>query len=403
MNPIRKILESRKNHITTLAVGNGLIYGASFPIVYYIREHSTSVILNMIFIMLWMALLFALSYLEGILVGDLLFSKTWKERFILLNRVDADKELEAGEGAFKEYRYTFFFSIFLLIIGNYLLSNAIHGGFFNEYKNQGYGLTRLRHKDAAVRRKGIMELRLAKTLRVESAMVKTLKDPDGEARAMAAWVLGYQESKASAKALLVTLKDKYPLARAEAAFALGRINHGPAIPLLRRELVLAPAEYKHYYILALGMMRDKGAIPLMAKLLSGPETKLHPYAAWSLARTKSPTVIGPLLTAMAGELGTRCAAVEAQWALSHVHSAKPLTREFDRSGAKTFCKDLIFKNRGFSPIPIVRGEIYRVKLLRALGHTASAQIRPWLKKLMDNPSYHWQIRAMATGLYKNLR
>lgn len=166
-------------------------------------------------------------------------------------------------------------------------------------------LIRLENKDPEVRAQAASAFQRAPTKdpSVIAALIRRLKDEDGQVRFFAALALGGIGGKRATKALLVSLEDlAFPNAN-PAANALGQIGDVAILPHLMTLLGGHPnGRIRRAAVVALALLKDTRAVPsLIERLLGDPDVDVRIEAAIALGYVGDSRALKPLSAVLQNE------------------------------------------------------------------------------------------------------
>jgi HEAT repeat protein len=160
------------------------------------------------------------------------------------------------------------------------------------------GIKLMAHPDPEVRQGAIWavdELRRGEdSPQLIQALIQSLEDPDGGARAAATYVLGHLGGKQAVEPLIQALNDPHHLTRMNAADALGKLGDLRAVdPLLKQ---LQDIEAPRYLIIeALGKLGDDQAIPILRELMYDSDIFVQEAAVQAVIHIEGPRTALQLL------------------------------------------------------------------------------------------------------------
>ncbi|MDY0004902.1 MAG: HEAT repeat domain-containing protein [Polyangia bacterium] len=446
------------------------------PMTSYIRERSTSVGTDMALRFAYFALMLLTAFVEALLFDELVYRGGWRKRFFGGQRGGAfkrrlreetpsatespasppgagnDPEEDAAlEEAIAQRRgglralvaensVPFFLAFFVLLGANYLLFNVVNGWFDLYYSRTGHLMTQLRSNDPKEREQAILGLAAHRGEQIERRLLDRLEaGSDGERR-WAAWAIGYRRRirlplasqgtlDRAEVALIALLQRGTPAQKSTAAVALARMVEGrgesigaQVVPALRAHLEAeqAAGELTMETVVAMGILRERAAVPLLAPMLRHANKDRALAASWAIGRMQHPSALGPLLAALAASGAepapspeVRCGIVESLGQLGDAaRVSKALMDEFNRKGSDFKCETraLVLRPDGrgrrlHDKIHVVSTvELYRIKLLRSLGRVGFLDdAMPWLKRIADPGSpYPQEVRAYAGEQHRAL-
>lgn len=319
--------------------------------------------------------------------------------------------------------------------GNLLLFNVLNGWFDTYYSKTGHLITQLRSKDAEERRKAILGLSFHRGSHIEALLVARLENGTDKEKVWAAWALGYRRriklplgSGAAldrGEKLLVGLVNKgTPRQRRVAAVALARyvVRRGEragadSVPALDRLLAeqdkagKVPLET----VIAMGWIRQKTAIPVLARLVTAQDETRALAAAWALGQMQHLSAVKPLLAGLTKAAPqVRCGVVDALGKLGHAALvSKSLMDEFLRKSSDFACErhSAVLRPDGqgkriHDKLHLVgSASRYRLRILRVMNKIGFLDdALPWLKRIAaPHGPYHKHVRAYARSRYEALR
>ncbi len=434
----------------------------SIPVTDFIRHRSTSVTTDMALRFGYFALMLLTAFVEALLFDELVYRGAWRRRFLgghaksdgaapgqpdlsdglvdeSLSDEAFDAKLEKGGGGWRrlvaENSLPFFLSFFVLLGGNLLLWNVLNGWFDAYYSKTGHLITQLRSSDPAERQKAILGLSYHRGTHIERLLVDRLEKGTDKEKVWAAWALGYRrriklplEGGASldrGEKLLRELlsrgtdREKQVAAVALARYVVRRAENAgatdvPALERLLRQQQQAgkvPLET----VVAMGWIRSKAAIPVLAGLLTSEDHTLATAAAWALGRMQHLSAVKPLLKGLRKAAPqVRCGIVNALGELGHAALvSKPLMDEFLRKNSGFSCdhQAVVLRPDGrgkqiHDKLHLVSGQgRYRLRILRVMNKIGFLDdALPWLKTIAAPGSpYHKLVRQYARSRYQALR
>jgi hypothetical protein len=430
--------------------------GTSALVAGYISDASTSPTVDLLLLTLLTFLMLVSSLLLAILLGDRIHGGHWRESVLrgrpiqAMEHDAAAESLDTEEAVETAVRRSFRRSetavlslyVVLAAVGHWLLLGALTGGFMEEYTRFGYYRTALRGADADKERQLLLEIADTPTSRladhVFDVMVPRLDGPEASSRAAALSALAIVGERMARSVLILnasggdTEQWEYRLAdrlRTEvaprarelllgggegeaiaAARALGAFRDWDSVESLARLAVdpTTPGPVAEEAIIALGKMRDLGALEPLAALIRVPpaETRRYDLALWAvgelvgrLAPADSRRGPPPELTA-AVELvqsklpsmppGTQCIAVDALRKMGDARSAGPLFALFEDPRSTFTCPDVEVPRPGEPPIVLSQREDVRIWILRAIALIAKGndEVQTWLTLEKQRDGYY---------------
>jgi HEAT repeat protein len=156
--------------------------------------------------------------------------------------------------------------------------------------------------------------------------LRLASDPDARLRAAAARALGFARSPTAAESLALLTGDADPSVRRDAVASLGLLGK-PGLAPLSAALASRSGDEEEALEMtrALAATGDAGAVPLLARMLAGPQGAA---AAAALGRLGSVSGVPVLLAWMeSGQGAGRVEAIESLGALGAPEAGEPLSRE----------------------------------------------------------------------------
>ena len=130
------------------------------------------------------------------------------------------------------------------------------------------------------------------------SLIKKLRDPDEKVRQQAAWALGVHRDRTAVPPLIAALKDTNGEVRASAAGALGDIGDKRAVTPLIAALKDTSGEVRARAADALGYIRDKRAVIPLIDLLKDPDRIVRASAAGTLGELGDKAAVMPLIAVL---------------------------------------------------------------------------------------------------------
>lgn len=177
----------------------GVVVGAGIPAARYVHHHSTSPSVDLLIVTGLMFLVLGAAVLQALLLGELVFRKKWRERF-LLGQSDTQhitvESIQSGIGLDAVVRPPsrtdmLVFSLVVLgcVVFDVTVLDRATAGFVTEYPRFGYYRTALRGATGEERAKLLLEIADRPTddvaLYTEAVIVPELDSADAERRAHA--------------------------------------------------------------------------------------------------------------------------------------------------------------------------------------------------------------------------
>lgn len=354
------------------------------------RSPASSIVTNMYLILAWVALVGVLSYLEAVLIRDMLGRGGWRGQQEIVD------PRQRQSRPWRELHLPLTLSITVLLGLNLLIFDSFAGGFFVVGQQVTHTVTRLRSEDQQLQREGIISATRMSDPRIRRALTELLVHP-GPNRATAAWALGRLGASAASEELLELLQTGDVDERAAAAVALGRLHHEALTAELIPRLLDAD-EPLESYLYALGLLGEGEATPAIVQLMLSPTTAPDHLAlgAWALGQLDDPRGCPVLLEAVAPSANPlTCAATHAIAKLRCPRAAETLIQTFETAELEDRCDRQRFIDHNGRPIEIWSANLFRVELLEALLRVPHREHQGWLRRVANDGRQVPQVRVLA--------
>ncbi|MEO1273429.1 MAG: HEAT repeat domain-containing protein, partial [Myxococcota bacterium] len=386
----------------------------------YINTTSSSVNLNLVVITGAMFLLLATSYIEAMLIGDLLFTGHWRERVLLGQRVAVDPNSPEAlqEGNYSTHNLTFLVVVALAIVGNYLGLSAVTGDFMETYHTLGFHLTRLRSADPDEKVAALKEL--SKPIyrpiwtdpQVPPAVTAQLDAEQPEVRLWALWAAGsMQLTESLDRVTQLAEADSTETAQA-AAVALGRMGDKRATPTLIK-LLGGVAQTDTAMTIAtlkgIATLGDTEAGPTVMPLVDHSDLEVRTYAWWTVGQLRhTPAREEALKTLAEGSPEDRCAALDA---LKFIPTQEDILHFKDQFALTPMDKDPacawhIWTDRQGEKHYIAWKESHRTKFMKIVFNASSLHSSidaSWFETIAVDRDQPYEIRLAASDLVRQIQ
>lgn len=421
----------------------GAVFGSSPWAANFIRHASRSPTADMLMIVIWLIVCFLLSYLEAILVGDLVFGQAWRERNILsktpkLPSVDDDDDVGFLRSEIKDRTLHFSVIIVLCMLLNGWGANLVNDNFWGYYTEEGSIITRLRSPKPAYRVRAIIKITKVPDQRIVRLMPHVLRladdDPHPEVRRTALWAIGIYADR-MVRSILI-LQDKEPreyrkrwetqtyfneildkylpridlaikrrkgLERQAAILALGRIRDKKALmTLFSQELNKGESKLVtddlRAMIVALTFARYEEGLDLILRIMSRgqQDNSVILYGVWALGEIAQfgkpkadklpPQAIRRSVIFLKDvffklSLDQQCAALDALAKIRDPLVIPTIIKAFRKSQPRMRCPRMVLKRREMAPLLMILRENFRMKALRVLMKMVTREVVSFAKEV----------------------
>ncbi len=328
--PLEWAARSRARLVVCALVAAGGQVGVSIIGGRLLWLESHSVVANFLVTVLWMGLLALFSYVEALLLGDLLLPGAWRER-TLLGKIDVplprrdsadasadDDDAPLEPGGIKKYTVHFSLILTALIAGNVFLGNILSSHALTNLKRIHYEtVLRSDGRDSRLEVIGIIaDMRQPEeTTDFALRLVGLLDDGDAEVAVAAADGLAHIARRM--RLSMETLAERKEPQRWERDLyqKLRRVAAEP----LRKQFRQGSAAMKRATAGALGALEEEDAVDLFVLQLGRPQCDAATAEAIIVALGDMRSLFGldPLVSVLAGDYPA-AAQVKASWALGEI-------------------------------------------------------------------------------------
>lgn len=423
-----RIAKTRGRLAVVALISTAALYLGAMQVAGFVRDTSGSVALNLALITGVLLALLVVAFVQAMLVADLTFPGSWRERVILGRAVEVtdDDSMRASIGKLSDQNLSFYALMAALIVANVVGANLATASFLTEYTSHGYIVTRLRSPDPGDRVRALGHL--AHPARAEAqneplvrdAVVQRIDDIDAEVRAWAIWFAGTNGMFEAAPRLRAVLSDprRGDEERGLAAEALGRLRNEEGAQLM---VDLLPEAFGRDR-LAIGLLRGLGLVRLEAAASAiAPLTRVDPrdvraHAYWALGQAGDQSFRTMLFQRLqSDDPETRCFAAEAlkflvtadDLPVAHAGFATPDETEceavewvdaFGASGTASVLRGGEARSLRADSAPIIVGESLREKFLKMVFTAGGAAERDFFATVANDTTQSRDIRALAAEL-----
>lgn len=465
MTLLRWIAATRQRLAIFVLCGYALLLAPAGALTGHIRESSSSATTDMLLLLVVGALVLSSAYLLGILLGDLLFPLSWRERVILGRDVAIPQDDTDGFvvdlRATKTYKKQFYLLVAALVFGSGFVYEKLTDDFFSYYQRLGHKRTILRGEDTPTKvdlMKDLIDVRTEPRVRDALELLSEVwpdrSQPESvrlQAVIASAEVGGYLVSALEewvksgekdrweldllrqmrtelAPKMMAALDEESPEFAAKLVLSVGQMR-----ALRQREELLAyvvehvdsRGERWRASVAALGLMRDSRSLgelqKVMKTLAAEGEAADEDFRllAWTMAELvrwwppsddKAPAVFAEIIetfTALAkeGSPARRCAAAFVLLRTGDARVVEPIFELFDSEGADIKCENTHADMGLVAPGLMTLDWSYRFTLLQALAQVAlgDPEVLRWAEERKDNAAYSQHIRTELNRLVEILQ
>jgi hypothetical protein len=436
----------------------GILFGVAPWIVEHVREVSTSVASNALFLSAWLFTLPCGTLFLSIIVADSLLPHRWRERVVLGLDVElAEQQDKFGNPVLPKSHMMPFSLIFIAIIAAASWGvDRYTEGFLSEYQQVGHKLTILRGDNeplkhellkelADVRRQAFVndaldlldrawrdskqttEVRRTALLslgRLSHSLVGSVNSWSKEGY-RSSWELDLLRSirRRIAPDIMTLYEQNGGELKVASAYFLGKVRDDKCIHTLMRRVNEKERGFNATWIAsvaALGKSKDTKALESLITLSTQVEDveafKTLCYAVGEISRHYIPetdkaidALFEPLLERFGpltyeGTFNKRCSAVDVLRKTGHAHIASYLFKAFDTKGADGMCPMVQMEVGEKAPEVVIAEEPFRLRILRALGLIAKGnqEVIEWTHQRRKSGSYGEFIQGQLRELLKLL-
>jgi HEAT repeat protein len=238
---------------------------------------------------------------------------------------------------------------------------------------------------------------------VGGTLLRELESQKSRRRRIAIRGLARLDVKAAVPTILAHVEDPSDAVRAEVLVAVGELDARDAAPLVLRHLADPSARVRGAAARAAGNLRDPRAVPALLAFLSDADSDLQGEACLALGTLRAPDAVTPMIRLFADGGGSaRLSAAQGLRRYDGARVAPALIRETAGKALEVRLRavelvgelDAAAATSALAPL-LSRDEPQELRLetLRALMRTGSAEAKPALVPLLEDPSP--PIRSMA--------
>ena len=410
-----------------ILAGTILMIAGGFFLASFVRDQSTSIVMNFAFTLLWGIVLMAVSALEASLVISLIYRPQKQQEEDDGDRIDLPPSL--SDTLIRDLNFPQGAALLVCVLINLLVTNWITGGFFIRENRANGVVTMLRSPDIADRLQGIDDSIVVPGERVTDALCDIASSP-GRHRQGALWALGMRKHEPRAGILEDALENGTAEERNSAALAIARLR---VHSLLDRLMQLATSKETSsvHLVMALALLSDP---PDPAKFSTAEQInktaedrmKIRPEcealeaiaadkdrdirqraaAIWGLRRMEYGPALDTLLEIIkpGNPVQLRCAAVMALGRIGHADGAMPLVGILKNASEKDSCELVEFEDYGKQTFSLAGGaDPLQVKILHNIARIGNRSVRTEMDKISKNESFTKRVRYLAGELAGQLR
>ncbi len=441
---LRWLAASTRRLLIAAAVCFGALFATAFPIAAYIRDTSTSLVLDTAMQTSWLLALLLGSALLAIVVADRVFPFHWRRRVILGELIDpSDDDADAEPVVLQSHVLGFSLILVGIMAVSGLGLDLVTGGFLAEYQRVGYMHTLRRSDNTELKLELIGELgdvrrqqRVRDGVEVLDLMWRDVTRQPEEVRRMAVVVLGRQALalNSSVRAwskqgvrdhwelelvrrlrrqtgpdLRAAWTNATPPLRASISLALGKLGDRDSVAFLAEAIRggVEPGDGGPWRatVAGLGVARDPAALEALidvAPRVTDPDDfRTLAWAVGELSRhylpesDKAIDALFPRLVdtfvalSSGGTFTRRCEAIDVLRKTGDARIATPLTAIFDTPDADGNCESAYVQIDEKAPELAVAAEPLRMRIIRALALVALGddELLDWLRKRQSDDRY----------------
>lgn len=440
---LRWLATSTRRLLAAAVVCFGALFATAFPVASYIRDSSTSLVLDTAMQTSWLLALLLGSALISIVVSDRVFPFHWRRRVVLGELIDPSEGEADAPVVLQSHVLGFSFILVAVMAVAGLGLDVLTGGFLAEYQRVGYMHTLRRSDKTELKLELISELgdvrrqqRVRDAVDVLDLMWRDSTRQPGEVRQLAVVVLGRQAMalnssvrswsrqgvrdhwelelmrrlrRQTAPDLRTAWTSADPDLRASISLTLGKLGDRDSVAFLADAIraKLRPGDGGPWRatVAALGVARDPVALEALVEVAASVDDpddfRTLAWAVGELSRhylpgsDKAIDALFPRLVEVFGELskgGTlprRCEAVDVLRKTGDARIRLPLEALFDTADADGICESAYVQIDEKAPELGVATEPMRMRIIRALALVALGDddLLDWLRKRQHDERY----------------
>lgn len=409
---LQPLARTRGRLVMATLVANVAFIGATWLVAHYINNASTSVGLNMLLITLTMLLMLAASYIDAMLLGDLMFPGNWRERVLLGQATRAGTDEAMSVDNHRNFNLHFLVALAFIIVGNYFAVGALSGDWLTQYHEMGFHLTRLRGDDNAEKIRALKEL--SKSIyaernherRVNNAILGELNNEDEEVRRWAMYAVRKAGLIDAYDALKGQLSAGQVQTRADAALTLGLLNDKRATPHLTQVLATATDSKPQLLGALRGLARlgDPEAGPAIIPLTDHADPEVRATAFWTLGKIKHVAAHDLALKRYetSEDAIDRCAALETLFRIPRPEQVQKFKDFFLLNREDPECQYIIWEEYNGDKEYIMYKETHRAKFLRYVANAVGGEERDWFTFVAADKERPYNLRFLAGQIIKEI-
>ncbi len=400
----RSFATTRPRLISSVIVATVITYLAAFAGAHYVLEMSASVGINLGIITGLMLLLLVMCYLQSVLIGDVFFTKNWRERIILGMKVD---------GALKNHNAEFLIVLLVFVLVNVFTLNFVTKGFFDTYHKEGFFRSELRSSDDTDRKNALVRLTDISNVGLwEEEGLRTLVknqyvDPSSIVREQAAWNSGEMGDKSARKNLIELLNsDANVEVQSAAAVALGKLGNDTKVREALENKLKSHTSAKGQVAMLRGLALLNSPLSGLAafEYTQSENEEVALYAYW-VVRNGAPTDIRQKLRERLEKPKSekeKCALLDALKMVATEEDIIWSRRQFENTEKDKKCDPLTWEDRNERVYYVLYSDTFRVKHMKIVANASGVSERNWFDRLVADTSQSWRVREIALEIVKQI-